>query len=746
MKFMTSFALCVLTLALFSVQNTAAQNLPATATGKKFILTFPSPVTNTYDARFPSVILNREANTVLLYSDHLTTVQIASNGTGWSETVALVPGEFKEVSLPIGQGSYVEAGGISHNAYTVRSRRPILVYCYMVTAFGSEAWTPLPVESWGKEYYVSAVPAETVQDIEPAGEFNYNTTVKGAPSQLIITAAQNSTTVVISPKDAVVGSGLGSITVTLNAGQSYMVRSEVNRFDPDGLNGPDLGGTKIISNKIIGVTSGNTRASATEINALSRNSFKGTMLEALAPVQQHGTEFVYTPTWDAQRMRDNQEPVENDGRRRAEFTRVYGTSSGKTYGTVSDNNGGTTRFDVLNSQYHSIRFASPTTGPTPHVIRTDQPSQAMMHSTSVVKFNGTVIFGNNNNYIGASYSSWTPYMVELTPREQWTNVAAFYLPGNPSGINNYINIVAPAQDQNDIYIQQQESPAQLISFNQGAIPGSDLVWGSMQVAQGITYRIFSTNEARFTGHIYANWAGMELHRPGSTKKDDDGKSNSIQAVHPSEYEEEAGVALGYPLTPLRKVLADSDHLSISQEAGNNGYYHVTITGSNPTGIRSIDLSPESVNAEIEVLEVDEDTDVVGLTEASVRVYPIDPELNASATLVVTDRTGAETTSSYEYTSSVSSVENRTRATGSLRILSSNPTTGRSVISLLIAHDAQTHVVITDVRGKEVHVLANQKMRAGEHLFEWDATELPAGMYFCTVTSGTYKAVQRIVVQ
>ncbi len=498
MKFMTSFALCVLTLALFSVQNTTAQNLPATATGKKFILTFPSPVTNTYDARFPSPILNKEANTILLYSDHLTTVQIASNGTGWSKTVALVPGEFKEVSLPIGEGSYVEAGGISHNAYTVRSRRPILVYCYMITAFGSEAWTPLPVESWGKEYYVSAIPAETVQDIEPSGEFNYLTTAKGAPSQLIITAARNNTTVVISPNDAVVGSGLRAITVTLNAGQSYMVRSEANLFDPEGLNGPDLGGTKIVSNKLIGVISGNARASATEINALSRNSFKGMMIEALAPVQQHGTEFVYTPTWDAQRMRDNQTPTENDGRRRAEYTRVYGTSSGKTFGTVSDDNGGTSRFDVSNSQFHSIRFASPTTGPTPHVISTDQPAQAMMHSTSVVKFNGTVTFGNNN-YIGSSYSSWTPYMVELTPREQWTSVAAFYLSGNPSGIDKRLNIVASAQVRTNIYIQQASNPAQLMSFNQGAIPSSDLGWGFDASQSEITYRSSARTEHGLPG-------------------------------------------------------------------------------------------------------------------------------------------------------------------------------------------------------------------------------------------------------
>ncbi len=167
---------------------------------------------------------------------------------------------------------------------------------------------------------------------------------------------------------------------------------------------------------------------------------------------------------------------------------------------------------------------------------------------------------------------------------------------------------------------------------------------------------------------------------------------------------------------------------------------------NPTGIRSIDLSPESVNAEIEVLEIEEDTDVIGMTQAQVRVYPINPELNASATLVVTDRTGAEATSSYEYSGSVSSVDYHTAAQGELHILGSNPTTGRTVVALRLVHDAQTHLVITDISGKEVQVLANQKMRAGEHLFEWDATELPAGMYFCTVTSGTYKAVQRIVVQ
>ncbi len=51
-------------------------------------------------------------------------------------------------------------------------------------------------------------------------------------------------------------------------------------------------------------------------------------------------------------------------------------------------------------------------------------------------------------------------------------------------------------------------------------------------------------------------------------------------------------------------------MTITPETGDNGYFKITVTNPNPTGIRSIDLSPESVNAEIEVLEIEEDTDAV----------------------------------------------------------------------------------------------------------------------------------------
>ena len=745
MKFATTcyIALCMLATSISAHAQSLDYTdnyLPSTATGRFYVLTFPSPLTNLYDSRFPSSLFDNQSLAVMVYSDHPTVLDITANGSQWSRTVVLSGGKFDIIELPVTNASFVQQDYNSLNSFTLRSRDPVLLYSYMTTAFGSEAWTPLPVESWGKEYYVSAIPAETIQNIEPFNETNYLSETKGAPSQIIITAARDNTQVTITPNDAVSGFGREPFTITLQAGQSYMVRSEVNLEDPEGLHGPDLGGTRIVADNLIGVVTGNTRASMIGTDALSRNSFKGLMMEALAPVEQHGTEFIYTPTWDAQRPDESKNPTPTDGIRLAEYARIYGTTNGRTFGTVTDPHGGYNRFDVRERNFHSEKFSYAQA----HSIRTDQPSQAMMHSSSVVKFNGTTTHGNNN-YFGSSYTSWTPYMVELIPREQWTNSAAFHLPVQPHDLVGYLNLVAPADQASNIFIRQADYPWHAFSFNRGRIPGTNLVWGTIPVNDNKTYLIRGDEGAQFTGFVYGNSPGEEVFRPGRTKKE---KGDSPLAVHPSEYEEQVGVSFGYPLTPLRRVLAESDEIVIEPDLRSHGLYSVHTINPNPVGFRSIGLAPGAVNAELEIIGVQDITDIIGMSQAVVRIRPIITSQDATATIVVTDRTGKETSLSYTYPTVISGT-NETEAPGitaRLEMISPNPFAGNAVFALHLAKTAPTRVTITDALGKEVATVLNRNLAAGEHILEWSATTYPAGMYFCTVTSGSWKAIERLILR
>ncbi len=231
--------------------------LPSTVTGHIYLITFPEPLENKFDLRFPNA--QPERLSLYIYSDATTPVWISNAGGNWS-TTEILPGQTSvEVPLPLEEFSFAGREEMpTQNVFRVFSVRPILVNCYMTTHFATEAWTPLPVEAWGKEYYAAASAAETVRDFVPAGENSFSSAIHGAPSQITVTAAFNNTEVTIVPNaDLNTGSAGVPMSVNLDAGEAYTFISEV---DTGSTFGPNLAGSRITSNRLIGVISGNTRA------------------------------------------------------------------------------------------------------------------------------------------------------------------------------------------------------------------------------------------------------------------------------------------------------------------------------------------------------------------------------------------------------------------------------------------------------------------------------------------------------
>ncbi len=71
----------------------------------------------------------------------------------------------------------------------------------------------------------------------------------------------------------------------------------------------------------------------------------------------------------------------------------------------------------------------------------------------------------------------------------------------------------------------------------------------------------------------------------------------------------------------------------------------------------------------------------------------------------------------------------------------NPTTG---IRVQLSGDREIRLVVYDLLGREVAVLANGRYVAGEHLFRFDGTNLASGMYFCRLTAGSTTAVRTML--
>jgi hypothetical protein len=74
----------------------------------------------------------------------------------------------------------------------------------------------------------------------------------------------------------------------------------------------------------------------------------------------------------------------------------------------------------------------------------------------------------------------------------------------------------------------------------------------------------------------------------------------------------------------------------------------------------------------------------------------------------------------------------------------NPFNPVTTINYAIPYDAYVVIKAFDVRGKEVADLVNGMIEEGIHEVVWDASKLSSGMYFVRMTSGEFKAVQKIV--
>ncbi|HEY9113857.1 MAG TPA: YCF48-related protein [Bacteroidales bacterium] len=76
--------------------------------------------------------------------------------------------------------------------------------------------------------------------------------------------------------------------------------------------------------------------------------------------------------------------------------------------------------------------------------------------------------------------------------------------------------------------------------------------------------------------------------------------------------------------------------------------------------------------------------------------------------------------------------------------SPNPFYGNTKINFSIAENSTVEVAVYDVIGKQVAVLLNEEMQAGNHSIDWDASSLAGGIYFCTLKSGNETVTKKMI--
>lgn len=600
--------------------------------GLQYYLAFADTTTNTWDSRFPAQLLktNTTSFEFFIYSpvDQQVSVGVINRG---AENVELTAGRiYRYDAEDIGVPLATHINEPFRLVIRIGAQYPVIVYAYQMTAFGCAAYTPLPVEAWGTEYFAAAWPGQIVRNIYPNDAQQFRAIPKEAPAEIVLISAYDDTEVTIASTADLAGCDdcrTNPKVVRLNAGEAYLVQSVVDTGLVSLAGQGDPAGTHIRSSKPIGVMSGNTRLmhNAGGHITLGENSPKDMAMEWISPTEQHGTEFVFTPTRDDLSFEPGKDVEEL---RRAEYVRLFSTqgndntavrlkegadstlNAGAAFGA-----GGTAeeRIDLLRSVNEARGY------------RTSRPAfgVASPEPTYVLETTGT------EEQIAMFHSSST-YMTELVPREQWTSFAPVFAPPVPETMKHYLNVVTDSANRFNVYYRQGNGAQQMFPFNRGAVPGTDLVWGSISLDPGGEYRIEGRNGARFTGHVYGAYAGAEFYRA----------KESGQGV--GEYHEDVALMYGYPLAPSRCLLSPPDDYTIETLHDCDGAtVKIRAAGAAPAGLRSIILRPDSsLNSRILFLSPADLQQLVEerRSEAEVRIIPVDPKKEAYGLIEIHDRT------------------------------------------------------------------------------------------------------------
>ncbi len=682
--------LCLVILAagfveLSSTALAQGPDLDPSTSGTYYVVAYPDTASNLID----SSLAPPTENTVTMSIYSAVNNRVRITGPGYTQSVNVDAGTFTVVNLldsvaQRGGALVTSVGAVSNRTFSVEAEQPIVLYCAMMNRFGGEAWAPIPVDRWGGEYYAAALPCDIVVDMYRKDAYTYARKNTTAPSLLLIVAAYDSTHVVIAPNGRL--ENYDRTTVTLNRGQAYTVESYVDtNADRTGDPQVDLGGSRITADRPIGVITGNTRVQVVaDRPEITNNSLKNMAVEWLAPADQYGTDFVWMPTWDTRHLTGI--PGEKVAEKRtAEFARVYGANDATTVIHTGENNARDTG-TVGRGRVQEYRVLNP----RPHRFTTSKPAQVMMHSSAVVKYNGTI----SGQPGSQSYDSWGPYMAEVVSREQWSTFAPFHAPTSLYETRHYVNVVADTTAQDLIY-DETGAP---FDFNGGQIPGTPYMWGTIEITPGKTHYLQGREGTRFCAVQYGLRQGLESYRPEVVRQTF------------AEYRELIGRSYGFPLAPRRSVRKPADVLKIDRTDNEcEVKLTVRITNQNPSGLLSARFAPGMSNARVVVTRPAGINDVAGMTSVDLSLQPVDPRFDATGTLRITDRTGALTTVPYQYLGS--------------RVVT-EPATTVDFGELTLGGTRDSVVVVTNPLDRPVRVNAVQ-LRSGAQSFSILSTAPPA---------------------
>lgn len=270
--FLTLCLIFVLTIA----ENYAQTSMPYGYAGRRFIVGFMQNELITESGDTDKGLIQ----IIGISTTELSKVEVENYLTNELRTYIIPKDSVLWVQVPRNNENFDSEVG-RMKGIEIRSDRPVTVSCLSSLKFSSDAYLAMPTIHWGREYVVVSMPNTTWAHDEfvRTGEF----LIIGGEDNTLVTY----TTTAKTMKDTAVGQ---PVYIRLNKGETYLVRSTDKELE-----GNDLTGTFIRSDKPIGVLSGHVRTCVPTRIVGEKYDSRNHLVEMLTPTSLWGMNYVTIP-------------------------------------------------------------------------------------------------------------------------------------------------------------------------------------------------------------------------------------------------------------------------------------------------------------------------------------------------------------------------------------------------------------------------------------------------------------------
>ena len=279
------YILLLLLIPLSGKSSFASEGTISSYEGRHFLVGFLDNEINVYSPPYQSIYLSSKYN---------TDVTITEPREGKTYTLKLKKDSIIYIDVDVDYEHIDPEVIYGNKLIEISSNAPISCVAKSSLLQSGDKFSVIPTRNWGVEHYAVTMPNDyyiVAVDEDPQVAELQKTSRLG---EFLVLANENYTNVEITvAADTYKGAAKDStIKVRLNKGQSYLIKSKYS-FGVNGVH--DLSGSRIVSDKPVGVVSGHMRTSIQQQSTFNPLTSKDHIVEMLPATNTWGKEYLTVP-------------------------------------------------------------------------------------------------------------------------------------------------------------------------------------------------------------------------------------------------------------------------------------------------------------------------------------------------------------------------------------------------------------------------------------------------------------------